>query len=69
MNVYAATGFSGHWPVGTAAVIIAPSAERAVELLNKESRSNGLPGDATVNHLTHVCSKQEQVLILNDGDY
>ncbi len=68
MNIYSNTSFTGHWPVGTAAVVRANNAEEAAEILNAELRLLGLRGDATAEGM-ELWSRKDRVLILSDGDY
>jgi hypothetical protein len=69
MDVFTHTSFSGHWPVGVAAVVVAESEQQALEILNAALKSFGLPGDATTNGLKKVDTSSVQAVILNDGDY
>lgn len=68
MKIYTNTSFTGHWPVGTAAVVRAETAEEAAEILNAELRRNGLRGDATAGEMDPM-PPGKGVVILNDGDY
>lgn len=78
--LWSCTNFTGHWGVGTAAIIIAKSAAIAKNRLNKELKDMGLPGDAEkedMECITCLCDlchkalpkKQPNVIILNDGNY
>jgi hypothetical protein len=69
MNVYTCKGFTGHYPVGTAAVVIAANRMRAVQALETALATHGLaqtinPDDLVLLDLTH-----QQVIVLNDGNY
>lgn len=68
-NVYVCTSFTGFYPVGVAAVVVADSPEHATALLNAQLRDHGLPGDAKVQTLSKVLIGEPQVLILCDGNY
>lgn len=68
MKTYTNTSFTGHWPVGAAAVVLADNAAEAAELLNTELRSRGLPGDATAGEMEPL-DRKVRVTILNDGEY
>ena len=68
MKTYTNTSFTGHWPVGTAAVVRAINAEEAAEILNAELRRTGLPGDASAGEMIPLLRKQN-VIVLNDGNY
>ena len=43
MNVYYNNSFIGHWPVGAAAVVVAPNNWMAAEMLEEELKNQGLP--------------------------
>jgi len=68
MKTYTNNSFTGHWPVGTAAVVRAQNADKAAEILNTELRSQGLPGDATAAEMKAL-GRKVRVVILNDGNY
>ncbi|MGL5736475.1 MAG: hypothetical protein ACRCYS_16560, partial [Beijerinckiaceae bacterium] len=67
-RVWTCTGFEGFWPVGTAAVVVADSAEEAAVLLTEQvtpiKRQTVLPED-----LREVDLTQPQAIVLNNGDY
>lgn len=68
MKVFVCTDFTGHWPVGTAAVVIAPTMEDAGKLLRKELENHGLdPNDEFT--LTEISNHEPKAIILNDGNY
>ena len=67
-NVYTCTTFTGHYPVGTAAVIAAPSQEVAAEMLNSELQLRGLPGDAKPEDMI-LYPVDDNCRILTDGNY
>lgn len=68
-RVYTATGFAGHCPVGTAAVIVASDEAEAKRLLDKALVANGLP-PATQGQLLEVgTTLPSHCHILCDGDY
>lgn len=66
MRIWTSTDFAGVWPVGSAAVVVAPSEERAKELLDIELRTRGLRFDGTLEELALA---DERAVILLDGDY
>lgn len=68
-GVYVCNQFTGHYPVGTAAVVVAESQQHAAELLNQQLRRQGLPGDANSNMMVLVVQKTPQAVILCDGNY
>lgn len=70
MRVYTCTDFTGHYPVGTAAVVIAPNRKRAVELLEKELKNIGL--EQKVNPLSLIVLSiraGKTCIVLRNGDY
>ena len=67
-RVFAARGFPGPYPVGTAAVILAETPERALELLNQQLRAKG-QAPAEMNCLQELEVSGEACSILCDGDY
>jgi len=77
LNVYTFTGFKGHWPVGTCAIVFATTALRAKDLLNQELEKKGLPviGHVSEEPLLRIrnwgrCSQSEpRAEILLDGEY
>lgn len=69
MNVYTITGFHGHWPVGTAAVVVARDRDQAVLLLNDRLETLGLKQDAGKANIELVSLDAPAVLVLCDGDY
>lgn len=66
MNYYTNTNFTGHYPVGTAAVVHARSQKEAAERLNAELVKVGLPGDAKPQDMNIF---RIGVRILLDGQY
>ena len=74
MITWTCTGFKGYWPIGTAAVVFAPTAETAAEALNIELREQGLPGDANPEDMHRFPPEDATpgarvVRILLDGNY
>lgn len=68
MKVYTSDDFRGHWPVGTSAVIVANTAERALEILKLELAEKNLPQPLPIS-VQELDLGEECVLILNDGNY
>lgn len=66
MKVFCSNDFTGHWPVGTAAIVVAPDYELAVTLITDELKRAGLKWDG---NLREVQTQNTQVIILRDGDY
>lgn len=69
MKVWTTTRFSGLWPVGTSAVVVAETKEQAAQLLSAELEFIGLPQEVSPDDLTRLDTKTPNVLILNDGNY
>jgi len=72
MKVFTFTNFKGHYPVGTAAVVVAKNLHDAAGLLNVELSEAGLPlvdpCDKDVN-ITQVDTTTQNVDVLLDGNY
>ena len=69
MRVFTHTGFTGHYPVGVAAIIVAEYPYMALGMLNEELRQRGLPGNAQPEDLMEVDLENESCEILMDGNY
>lgn len=69
MNVYTCTDFSGHWPVGTAAVIVAENDEDANTILCDELARIGLPQNKELTFKLLALGAGPGCRILCDGDY
>jgi len=70
MKVFTYTSFTGHYPVGVAAVVIAEDAEEAADNLNFKLKAAGLKGDARpVDMEPFPTDCRESIRILNDGNY
>lgn len=69
MKVYTCTAFTGHYPVGTAAVIIAVSRIEAHKMLVKELEKYGLAQDVKEADIEQVSLGRASVYILRDGNY
>lgn len=69
LRVWTCTSFTGHYPVDTAAVIVAYSAEGAADMLNAWLRDHGLPGDAKAGSMIPLDTDRITVRVLCDGDY
>ena len=68
-KVFTSTGFEGHWPVGTSAVIVATTIEGAVELLSDAVALHGLKQQITADMLVEVDLASPAAIVLQDGDY
>lgn len=69
MNVYINKTFTGHYPVGTSAIVVAPNAECAALDLQLVLESAGLKQSVEPCDMILVNDKFPHVTILNDGDY
>ena len=69
MRVFTCDSFTGHYPVGTAAIIVANNTAEGARLLNEELKARGLPGNVQLGQLNEVDVRHECVDILCDGDY
>ena len=70
MKTYTCQGFKGHWPIGTAAVVLANDAETAAQTLNKELVANSLPGDVKPDEMVELIDDgNPKAKLLNDGNY
>lgn len=69
MKVYWTRDFTGFYPVGTAAVVVATSPEEAAELLNAELVRVRLPGDASAGGMKEVSIGRKHAIVIRDGEY
>ncbi len=69
MKVFTNNSFKGHYPVGTAAVVVAETQEEAAMWLNNHLDTAGLCGDVKPEHMHEVELKRSAVHILCNGDY
>lgn len=73
MFVYVTTEFTGHYPVGTAAVVIAPNTVIAAWLLNEELIKEGLKPTAKPENMEYLITALEYSMprarILVNGNY
>jgi hypothetical protein len=67
LGVFVCNQFTGHYPAGTAAVVVAKNQEHAAQVLNDQLKFQGLIGDANANMMALVMTNNEQAVILNDG--
>jgi len=68
MKIWVNNKFEGHWPVGTAAVVIAETEKDAAEYLSLFLRESGLP-DAEPEDMELMPFEDGEVRILADGNY
>jgi hypothetical protein len=69
MKVFTCTGFEGHYPVGTAAVVVEETAVEAAYELNTFLMQSGLPGGVTAEHMREVPMERGFTHVLCNGDY
>jgi len=69
MNVYYITGFEGHNPVGTAAVVVANDRGHARRLLDAELKGRGLNPLERDAKFVKIEGAVTQAIVLNDGQY
>lgn len=68
--VYVCTSFRGHWPVGTAAVVVEKDAAAAARALESELAKQGLAQDIKPSDMQVVKTRNMgHVMVLCDGDY
>lgn len=67
MKVFTVNDFTGFWPVGTAAVVVAENEASARKLLEAKLAERRLPADGFTLH--ELSTEAPSVLILCDGDY
>jgi hypothetical protein len=69
VKVWTIKGFEGHWPVGTAAVVVAETAADAARELNRELQAIGLSGNVQPHELRALDTTSPGAVVLCDGDY
>jgi len=69
LKIFAATDFTGHYPVGSAAIVVANDVNQAVDILNAQLRACGLPGDQKAEDLVVIDPNMPHAIILCDGEY
>lgn len=67
--IFTCRDFTGHYPVGVAAVVEASDEIEAAVLLNMELRERGLNGDAAPVNMIPFPFPKERVRVIADGDY
>lgn len=66
---FVCTSFTGHNPVGVAALVYEENHGFAAIALNRELERRGLVDDVTANDMKPLDEYEDDVVILNDGDY
>lgn len=69
MKAWTNKRFDGHWPVGTAAVVVADTAENAAKILNDELETRGLGRVATAEQFELLPTSRPMARVLCDGNY
>ena len=69
MNVYSCTAFTGHWPVPTAAVVVANTKEEAATMLEGVLAMGGLTQSVEPESMKIVDPSAPHVELLSDGQY
>lgn len=69
MKVFYNNNFSGHWPVGTSAVIVASNQEEAKRMLEDQLSTEGLKQECDIDDFVEINSDAQSVIILQNGDY
>ena len=68
MSVFYTNNFCGHWPVGTAAVIVARNLDEAYVLMSKQLCEMGLAQNEAFS-IKELPTDRTHVVVLQDGDY
>lgn len=68
LKVYICTGHIGHWPTGTASVVVAASETEAARLLGYSLEDMGLKPNEPLK-MRYVPTDRRSVEVLCDGDY
>lgn len=68
MSVFYTNNFCGHWPVGTAAVIVARNLDEAYVLMSKQLCEMGLAQTEDFS-IKELPTDRTHVVVLQDGDY
>lgn len=66
MKVFHSNDFSGMWPVGASAVVVATDEGEATELLSSKLKEHGLAFNGT---LIELDLGEPHAVILQDGNY
>lgn len=67
MKLFTCTDHRGHYPTGTASIVLADSKEEAFKMLSDELKRLGLEDE--IFELNEVNTKVKSVYVLQDGDY
>ena len=69
MKVYMNNTFSGHYPVGSAAVVVAENKQSAAAMLSEILTRNGLSQEVTPSSMMEVDLNKPNTYLLADGEY
>ena len=69
MKVWTNNKFHGHYPVGTAAVVVAESEQMAAAVLNQKLLAHGLAASATPEQFERLPTTHTLAVVLCDGNY
>lgn len=69
MKVFTCNNFTGRWPVGTAAVIVAEDEDTGLEILLEALDGCGLPQKEGSLVLKEIAADVPGAVILCDGNY
>lgn len=69
MKIFTNNTLVGHWPVGSAAVVVATDNEAAARLLEEELTKAGLSQRIDSKSMDEIDPTFTGVVILLDGDY
>lgn len=69
LNVYTCVDFTGHYPVGQAAVVVAEDPDKAEVLLKKALKKVGLDQGGDALNMVQLPLGRSKVVILMDGNY
>lgn len=67
--MYYNKSFTGHYPVGTSAVVVAPNNVVAAEMLEEELKNHGLSQKIHPKEMERLTTYRPSGVILNDGNY
>lgn len=69
MKVFTCTDFTGHYPVGTSAVVVATDEHAAVHVLEQALADAGIPQRIYACNFREVDMDEGNAIILCDGNY
>lgn len=67
MRIFYSTDFTGHYPVGSAAIVIAENIEEASLLIDRKLNEQDLKFDGNLTEI--LFEDNPQAIILCNGDY